>query len=44
MADFEPGKMDITDQEESYGAFTRMLYRTSILIAVVLLAMYFFLT
>lgn len=44
MADYEPGKMDISEQEAAYSAFTLWIYRSSVLIAVILLAMYFLLT
>ncbi|MBX2853432.1 MAG: aa3-type cytochrome c oxidase subunit IV [Rhodobacteraceae bacterium] len=44
MAEYEPGKMDISEQSAGYDAFTRFVFRISVLIAVVLLMMWLFLT
>ena len=44
MAEYEPGKMDISEQVAGYDAFTRFVFRTCVLIAVILLLMWMFLT
>ncbi len=43
MAEYEPGKMDIQDQEKGYNAFWGWAVRASIIIFVILLLMYFLL-
>lgn len=43
MADYEPGKMDIREQKKGYDAFWEWSIRTAIVVAVILVLMYFFL-
>lgn len=43
MAEFEPGKMDVTTHEKGYDAFWNMTVRIASALAVILLLMYFFL-
>lgn len=43
MADYEPGKMDITEQQEMYEAMWAWFWRVSIIVAAILLLMYIFL-
>lgn len=44
MADYEPGKMDIETQKETYDLFWLWTVRTTTFVSVVLFLMYLFLT
>lgn len=43
MADYEPGKMNIAEQKETYEVFWAWTVRSTVIIAVILLLMYIFL-
>ncbi|MEO1292756.1 MAG: aa3-type cytochrome c oxidase subunit IV [Pseudomonadota bacterium] len=43
MAEFEPGKMQIDDQQEMYGSFWSFITKMTILILVILAVMAMFL-
>lgn len=44
MADYEHGKMDISDQEAGFDGFIKWLVRSTVFIVVIVLLMYMFLT
>ena len=44
MADYVPGNMDIKNQKQTYDIFWAWSIRVSVIVAVILIAMYLFLT
>ena len=39
MADYEPGKMDITEQEKTFGLFLKTINIVCVLVAIILIFM-----
>ncbi len=44
MADFEPGKMNIDEQIESYKSFWTWTIRTCVIVIVIMIGLYLFRT